>query len=287
MHGAQLDTENKLSKTKNMAFSIAIATLAITASAQSFTPAKPFFSLSKFGDTKVGNSSICWEAYKPDFTCSAGDTKCKIALEEIGREGTDCDMAYAWTSPKSRSNMPVPLTLAAFENAVPDITWPKGLMPQNFQSYGQLEFFYQALMYVPALPSASMSASDIKKAVVALDSKLNKINTDRERIWNRVFDKNQTWGSWNKAKIQTTLKAQEASILKRRNAINFMASSEDAFKQYKAAFNKFFTPQGVEVPVLSASAVQGKSLSAYECQFLNATEDFQALQAQYKFSCSK
>ena len=261
--------------------------MAITASAQSFTPAKPFSSLPKFGDAKVGKSNICWEVYKPDFTCSAGDTKCKIAVEEIGREGADCALAYAWSAPDRRKYMPVPLTLNAFENAVPDATWPKGLMPQNFQSYGQLEFFYQALMYVPALPSASMSASDIKKSMAALDGKLNKINTDRERVWNRVFDSNQTWGSWNKAKIQSTLKAQEASIQKRRNAINFMASSEDSLKQYKAAFNKFFTPQGVEVPVLNGASLQGQSLNAYECQFLNATEDFQAIQAQYKFSCSK
>lgn len=276
-----------MSNIKKTAFSIAIATLAITASAQSFTPAKPFFPLSNFGKAKVGNSNICWEVYKSDFTCPAGDTKCKIAVEEIGREGANCGMAYSATNQKYRKEMPVPLTLSAFENAVPDATWPKGLMPQNFESYGQLEFFYQALMYVPALPSASMSASDIKKSMAALDGKLNKINTDRERVWNRVFDSNQTWGSWNKAKIQSTLKAQEASIQKRRNAINFMASSEDSLKQYKAAFNKFFTPQGVEVPVLNGASLQGHSLNAYECQFLNATEDFQAIQAQYKFSCSK
>lgn len=276
-----------MSNIKKTAFSIAISTLAITASAQSFTPAKPFFPLSKFGNTKVGNTDICWAGYKSDFNCSAGDTKCKIALEEISREGATCGMAYDATSPQYRRTMPVPLTLNAFENAVPDATWPKGLMPQNFESYGQLEFFYQALMYVPALPSASMSASDIKKSMAALDGKLNKINTDRERVWNRVFDSNQTWGSWNKAKIQSTLKAQEASIQKRRNAINFMASSEDSLKQYKVAFNKFFTPQGVEVPVLNGASLQGQSLNAYECQFLNATEDFQAIQAQYKFSCSK
>ncbi|EED67543.1 hypothetical protein SR914_21325 [Comamonas testosteroni] len=276
-----------MSKIKSAAFSIAIGTLAITASAQSFTPAKPFLSLSKFGDTKVGSTTICWENYKADFTCSPSDTKCKIALEELSKEAATCGMAYDATSRQYRKEMPIPLALNAFENAVPDATWPKQSMPQNFESYGQLEFFYQALMYVPALPSASMSASDIKKAAISLDGKLNKINTDRERVWNRVFDKGQTWGSWNKAKIQTTLKAQEDSIQKRRNVINFMSSSEDAFKQYKTAFNKFFTPQGAEVPILNASAVQGKSLTAYECQFLNATEDFQTIQAQYKFSCAK
>lgn len=277
-----------MSNIKKTAFSIAIATLAITASAQSFTPSKPFSSLSQFGKAKVGNSNICWEVYKPDFTCSPSDIKCKIASEQISKDAAACALDYRFTSPQHNNSItPVPLTLASFENASPDATTPRGMM-QNFESFPRLEFFYQALMYVPALPSAnSMTYADSKKALQALDGKLNKLNADLSRTWSRVFDNNQTWGSWNKAKVQATLIAQEASIQKRRNSIKFMLFSEESFNQYKTAFNKFFTFKGVELPVLNGGALQGQSLNAYECQFLNATEDFQAIQAQYKFSCSK
>lgn len=274
-------------KFKHILIAIATTTMALAASAQSFTPSKPFFPLSKFGDAKVGSSNICWETYKPDFTCSSSDTKCKIALEQLGTDGAACDLDYAYTGTDNRKVMPIPLTLASFENAAPDATLPRGMM-QNFQTFGRLEFFYQALMYVPALPSANaMNYSDSKKALQALDTKLNKVNTDLNRTWSRVFDNNQTWGSWNKNKIQTILKAQEASIQKRRNSINFMLFSEDSFNQYKVAFNKFFTFKGVDLPVLNGAALQGKSLTTFECQFLNATEDFKAIQAQYQFTCPK
>lgn len=274
-------------KFKHILIAIATTTMALAASAQSFTPAKPFFSLSKFGNAKVGTSNICWESYKPDFTCASGDAKCKIALDQLGKDGTACDLDYAATAPKYRDEMPVPLSLASFENAAPDATLPRGMM-QSFQNFPRLEFFYQALMYVPALPSANaMNYADSKKALQALDGKLNKLNTDLSRTWGRVFDNNQTWGTWNKAKIQNVFKAQEASIQKRRNSINFMLFSEDSFKQYKVAFSKFFTFQGVEAPVLNGAALQGKSLTSFECQFLNATEDFQSIQAQYQFTCPK
>lgn len=271
-------------KVKNFIFSIIAATATFSAFAQPsvvYTPSykshfAPIFSPESFDTKKFRNQ------YE-NLQCDASNCEtAQIILTYI-----HTSMRQANTQGKQfGARFEVPTNVNGYVN-IPGVFGK----PHTYKGHGEAEFYYQALTFSPFIRGYEMSYQDALTAKASIDNKLQEFE---QRTLKEVKNKNaqnaNNPNTLNEKEFLAIFEASKNNLHRRQKVVAFMLSSPEAFNNYKNAFNKFYTvalplPEEKFQPKLKPGVLQNAKLTAYECQFINAVDDFITLQAQNRFTC--
>lgn len=259
---------------KSSLLAVITATLAASSFAAGISYSRPFAPLDEIN----ARHRICI-AQAPkhnDMGCSP-KSQCENAQLAFSSDTFACHSGYEvqtdfdYSAPAKASDFPGDDLKSIHLNAI-------------IKTPAQLDVYYQALMYIPVTKDYAMSYEQTKQLKNSLDAHLKTILKNSESKYKSLFGSNK-WGPISINTVAEFTKQQVDLIETRRNSLNFMLYSPESFAMYRAAFAKYFKDEGTKLPKLNAAAIQGKALSAYDCQFLNATENFQVIQAKLQFTC--
>lgn len=271
-------------KVKKFIFSIIAATAAFSAFAQPsvvYTPNykshfAPIYSPESF-DSKKFQNQFSKINCNPS-TCETAQiilSNIQSSMRQANKQGR-----------KFYANFEVPINLYGYVN-IPGIF----NNPHVYKGHGEAEFYYQALTFSPFIRGYEMPYEDVLKVKASIDSKLQEYE---ERILKEVKNKNaqnaNIPNTLNEKEFLAIFEASKNNLHRRQKVVAFMLSSPEAFNNYKNAFNKFYTvtlplPEKNFQPKLKPGVLKNAKLTAYECQFINAVDDFITLQAQNHFTC--
>lgn len=217
------------------------------------------------------------------FQCSSNPV-CRQAILLLGHNSMSMSSIIG-QGPRFRFSVPLSVNdyLTIKNNDAP------GEYPYVFKNISDPDFFYQSLTFAPFVKGYEMSYQDTLKAKQTIDTQFaNMEKTATEQIKKMNLGNSPT--TMNEAFALTSFENSLNNVKRRKAVTNFMLSSPEAFNNYKNAFNKFYTvnfpfPVKNYQPVLKEGVLAGAKLTAYECQFINALEDFRELQAKNRFTC--
>lgn len=271
-------------KFKNIILSIFAATAALSASAQPTAVYTPNYT-SQFASIFAPSTYDSKKFRNQYEMLNCEPRTCENAQFILSRIHTS--MRQANTQGRAnRARFEVPKNVDGYVNLPGVFDAPHAL-----EGHGEAEFYYQALTYSPFVNGYAMSYQDVLKAKEAMDKKVQEYDT---RVKNEVKNTNinnaNVPNTLNEKEFLTIFEASKNNMYRRQKVLAFMLNSPDAFNNYKNAFNKFYTvqvpmPEENFQPKLKQGVLKDAKLTAYECQFINAVDDFRTLQAQNRFTC--